>query len=455
MDAYDAQTIESKWQAVWDAERAHEVPDRPEGPKSYVLEQLPYPSGTLHMGHMLVYTIGDIVARFRRRQGLTVLHPMGWDALGPAGRERGHPRRRPSARDRREQHRAHPPLDAADRLVVRLATRALDRRPRVPALAAVAVPALLRARSRLPQGGARQVVPKGPDRPGERAGAARRTLRALWHRGRVAADGAVVLPDDRLRPGAAGRARGDRVPRADRGPPAQLDRPLRGSRDHVRPGRPRRGRRRLHHPPGHALRRDVLRAGPRARAGRHDRGALAARRGDPRLRAADGDEDDAGAGRRRRQDRRRHRHRRRQPGQRRAHPRLRRRLRAARLRHGRGHGRARARLARLRLRPGARAGRAPRRPAAGRRRRRGSRVHGAHRGRGARQLRRVRRPARRGRRAPDRGEAGARGQGPLRDQLPDPRLGLLAAALLGEPDPRRVLRARRHRRAARRASCPC
>ncbi|MFN2471714.1 MAG: leucine--tRNA ligase [Gaiellaceae bacterium] len=98
MKRYDPQTIETKWQQIWDAERALEVANEPAAhPKSYVLEQLPYPSGTLHMGHMLVYTIGDVVARFRRRNGMHVLHPMGFDSFGlpaenAAIREGGHPR---------------------------------------------------------------------------------------------------------------------------------------------------------------------------------------------------------------------------------------------------------------------------------------------------------------------------------------------------------------------------
>ena len=66
-------------------------------PKSYVLEMLPYPSGTLHMGHMLVYTIGDVVTRFRARNGMHVLHPQGFDSFGlpaenAAIREGVHPR---------------------------------------------------------------------------------------------------------------------------------------------------------------------------------------------------------------------------------------------------------------------------------------------------------------------------------------------------------------------------
>ncbi len=100
-ERYDPQAIEAKWQRVWEDERAFEVsnepgPTRSAAPKSYVLEQLPYPSGSLHMGHMLVYTIGDVATHFRRRNGYRVLHPMGFDAFGlpaenAAIREGGHP----------------------------------------------------------------------------------------------------------------------------------------------------------------------------------------------------------------------------------------------------------------------------------------------------------------------------------------------------------------------------
>jgi leucyl-tRNA synthetase len=87
MERYDPKTIEAKWQGVWEDERAFEVANPEPGaedaePKNYVLEMLPYPSGTLHMGHMLVYTIGDVVTRFRSRNGMRVLHPQGFDAFG-------------------------------------------------------------------------------------------------------------------------------------------------------------------------------------------------------------------------------------------------------------------------------------------------------------------------------------------------------------------------------------
>jgi leucyl-tRNA synthetase len=82
MERYEASPIEEKWQGVWEEARAFHVSNDPVQPKSYVLEMLPYPSGTLHMGHMLVYTIGDVVTRFRSRNGMHVLHPQGFDAFG-------------------------------------------------------------------------------------------------------------------------------------------------------------------------------------------------------------------------------------------------------------------------------------------------------------------------------------------------------------------------------------
>jgi leucyl-tRNA synthetase len=101
MERYDPKAIEPRWQRVWEDAKAFRVPDPEPGAdrskKSYVLEMWPYPSGTLHMGHVLVYTIGDILARFRRRNGLTVMHTMGFDSFGlpaenAAIREGGHPR---------------------------------------------------------------------------------------------------------------------------------------------------------------------------------------------------------------------------------------------------------------------------------------------------------------------------------------------------------------------------
>jgi leucyl-tRNA synthetase len=87
-DRYDPHAIERKWQEVWEREGTWEVPNPGEpgyeqgAPKSYVLEMLPYPSGEPHMGHLKNYSMGDVLAHFRRRNGMKVLHPMGYDAFG-------------------------------------------------------------------------------------------------------------------------------------------------------------------------------------------------------------------------------------------------------------------------------------------------------------------------------------------------------------------------------------
>ncbi len=225
------------------------------------------------------------------------------------------------------------------------------------------------------------MVPERPDRAGQRAGD-RRPLRALRRRGRGAQPGAVVLPHHRVRGrAAAGDGAAGVLARARPDHAAQLDRSLRGRR----PAVPRRGdrprHRGVHHPPGHAVRRHVLRRRSRAPAGARAGARDAARGGGARLckaRRCAHDRRARGEGARRRL----HGPLRDQPGRRVADPDLGRRLRADGVRHRRDHGRPRARPAGLRVRAAVRAARQGRRRA------------GRRRGRGRRRVRRTTPPTR-------------------------------------------------------------
>src|ERR1041385_7419025 len=420
MEKYEPQAIEAKWQQVWEAERAFFTDDPEPGEereKFYMLEMLPYPSGDLHMGHVLNYTLGDVLTHFRRRQGLRVLRPMGWDSFGlpaenAAIREGGHPREiteRNITNIVRQMRRlgwaidwdrviaAHDPsfYRWTQWLFLRFFEKGLAYRKEAPVnwcpndqtvLANEQVidgrcercGAVVEAR-KMEQWFFRitayadalledHALIDWPDRTItiQRNWIGRSEGAELLFRSE---DGAVVLPDHGVRGRATGGSRADRLARPHDHDPAELDRALGGRGAAVSDRGAGRGRGGVYDASGHGLRRDVLRPGARASAGRHDDRALAERRGDRRVRAPGDGQARRGAGRRGGEDPGLHRLHGHEPGYGRGDSGLGRRVRADGVRDRRDHVRSRARRARPGVRRAVRA-------AGARGRRRGGRLAG-------------------------------------------------------------------------------
>ena len=252
-EPYDPQAVETKWQRRWAEQGAYQVDN--DDPRPAVLRALhvPLPERAGPPGPRPQLHLRRPARAPAHHAGPRRAEPDRLRQLRAARRERRHQDRHPPPHLHRRPHRGAQvqPEAAGGRL--RLASGDPQPRPAVHAVEPGHLPAVPGGRPGLPQERPGQLVPGLPDRPGQRAGAARRHLRAQRRRGRQAGSRAVVLPDHRLRRRAAGRPGRPGVAGAGQDHAAQLDRPLRGRR--VRPaGRGRATRPSGCSPPGRTRR---------------------------------------------------------------------------------------------------------------------------------------------------------------------------------------------------------
>ena len=228
IDRYNARYAEARWQKIWDERGIFATQNADPRPKYYVLEMFPYPSGRIHMGHVRNYTMGDVVARYKRAMGMNVLHPMGWDAFGLP------------AENAAAERKIHPKTWTYDNIAVmkkqlKSMGLSLDWSREI----ATCDPAYYKHQQKLfldfldsrPGRARKAQVELGSgrsDRAGQRAGD-RRSRLALRRAGRAARDEPVGLQDHQIFAGAARRARHARA-LAGKSPAdaEELDRPQRG-----------------------------------------------------------------------------------------------------------------------------------------------------------------------------------------------------------------------------------